>query len=133
MIEVGRLYEELSRKQRRLELFVDRLLSAQEAREVAIRPPLSPENERRPGSAGPNPEGRRVSRRSGEPTVDRLSPRELEVLQLLVEGSTNKEIATRLSLSPDTVKNHVLRITQKLGAADRTQAAVTAIREGLVK
>jgi DNA-binding NarL/FixJ family response regulator len=55
------------------------------------------------------------------------------VLALIVEGLTNKEIGRRLNLSPDTVKNHVVHIIEKLGVSDRTQAAVTAIRMGLIK
>jgi DNA-binding NarL/FixJ family response regulator len=61
-----------------------------------------------------------------------LTEREREVLCLIVEGLTNKEIAARLQISTATVKNHVLHITNKLGAADRTQAAVSAIRLGLL-
>jgi DNA-binding NarL/FixJ family response regulator len=54
------------------------------------------------------------------------------VLALIVEGLTNKEIAGRLCLSPDTVKNHVVHIIQKLGVSDRTQAAVMAVRQGMI-
>lgn len=64
---------------------------------------------------------------------DSLTPREMDVLQLLVEGFTNSAIADALGLSSGTVKGYVQTILQKLGATDRTQAAVKAIREGLVK
>ena len=67
-----------------------------------------------------------------EDAAERLSARELEVLALIVEGLTNKEIAGRLCLSPDTVKNHVVHIIQKLGVSDRTQAAVMAVRQGMI-
>jgi DNA-binding NarL/FixJ family response regulator len=62
----------------------------------------------------------------------RLSPREREVLQLLTQGQTNREIARNLTLSVSTVKIHVVHILAKLGVSDRTQAAVRAIELGLV-
>lgn len=61
-----------------------------------------------------------------------LSVRELEVLQLIVEGLTNSEIGQRLFLSVDTVKTHVRHIMEKLAVSDRTQAAVKALRHGFV-
>ncbi len=65
--------------------------------------------------------------------IEDLSAREREVLQILVEGGTNKEIAATLLIGGDTVKKHVQNIIAKMGAADRTQAAVRAVRMGLVK
>ncbi len=62
-----------------------------------------------------------------------LTPREMDVLRLLVEGLTNQAIADTLILSPATVKGYLQAIFQKLNASDRTQAAVTAIRLGLVR
>ena len=62
-----------------------------------------------------------------------FTPRERDVLRLLAEGFANKEIAHRLSLSQKTVKTHVSNILQKLGVADRTQAALFAVRRGLVQ
>lgn len=64
---------------------------------------------------------------------DSLTPREMDVLQLLVEGFTNSAIADALGLSSGTVKGYVQTILRKLGATDRTQAAVIAIRGGLVR
>jgi len=61
-----------------------------------------------------------------------LSTREVEVLRLIVEGLSNKEIASSLSISESTVKNHVNSILGKLKAKDRTQAATTALRRGIV-
>jgi DNA-binding NarL/FixJ family response regulator len=66
-------------------------------------------------------------------TDDPLTPREVDVLQLLVEGLTNQAIAQVLGLSAGTVKSYVQTILRKLDVADRTQAAVRAIRSGLVK
>lgn len=66
-------------------------------------------------------------------TDDPLTPREVDVLQLLVEGLTNQAIAQVLGLSAGTVKSYVQTILRKLDVADRTQAAVKAIRAGLVK
>ena len=61
-----------------------------------------------------------------------LSERELEVLQLLAQGLTNAEIAERLFLTRGTVRNYVSAILSKLDVDDRTQAAILAIRHGLV-
>lgn len=58
----------------------------------------------------------------------RLTPRELEVLDQIADGRTNKEIARLLGVSPGTVKAHVERVIAKLGVTDRTQAAVIATR-----
>ncbi len=62
-----------------------------------------------------------------------LSEREITVLRLVAEGKTNKEIANSLDLSEKTVKNHVRNIFHKLQVYDRTQAAILAIRKGLIE
>jgi DNA-binding NarL/FixJ family response regulator len=64
--------------------------------------------------------------------LDELSPRELEVLGFVARGSTNREIADALYLSPLTVKTHVSRILMKLRARDRVQLVVIAYQAGLV-
>ena len=56
----------------------------------------------------------------------------MEVLRLLAEGMTNKEIGGQLSIAEDTVKKHVQNLIWKLRAADRTQAAILAYRSGLL-
>lgn len=61
-----------------------------------------------------------------------LSAREREVLHLIVEGMSNQEIAQKLGLSSETVKTHVRHMMEKLMVSDRTQAAVKALREGLL-
>jgi len=61
-----------------------------------------------------------------------LTPRELEILQQVTTGLANKEIANRLSISERTVKNHLSNIMEKLHVNSRTQAAVYALRRGLV-
>jgi len=61
-----------------------------------------------------------------------LSPREIEVLRHITEGRTNQEIAECLTLSPTTIKTHVQNILIKLEVSDRTQAAVLAVRCGLI-
>jgi NarL family two-component system response regulator LiaR len=61
-----------------------------------------------------------------------LSKRELEVLALIVEGMSNDEIANRLVISPATARHHVSACIQKLGAANRAQAASLAVKHGLV-
>lgn len=63
---------------------------------------------------------------------DELSTREVEVLRLIVEGMSNKEIASTLAITESTVKNHVNSILNKLKVKDRTQAATTALRRGIV-
>lgn len=65
-------------------------------------------------------------------SVEALTPREIEVLQLLAEGLTNKAVAQRLDISDHTVKFHVTAIMSKLGAQSRTEAVVTATRQGLI-
>ena len=62
--------------------------------------------------------------------ADTLTPREREVLSLIAEGKSNKEIARHLRLSEKTVKAHVSAVLAKLGLQDRTQAAVYAVRYG---
>lgn len=64
--------------------------------------------------------------------VEPLSPRELEVLALIVEGLSNQEVSDRLYISLATTKTHVRNILNKLAVNDRTQAAVQAMRRGLV-
>lgn len=61
-----------------------------------------------------------------------LSSREMEILELVIEGMSNKEIAYHLGISHQTVKNHMTAILSKLGVADRTQATVYALRHGWV-
>ena len=62
-----------------------------------------------------------------------LTERELTVLRLVKDGKTNKEVANSLNLSEKTVKNHVRNIFHKLQVYDRTQAAILAIRKGLIE
>jgi len=61
-----------------------------------------------------------------------LTTRELEVLRLLAKGLSNREVGQQLGISENTVRNHVSRILDKLGAADRTQAVLLALERGLV-
>ena len=62
-----------------------------------------------------------------------LSPREMEILEFVTHGLSNKEIAIQLGISQQTVKNHMTSILKKLNVEDRTQAAVTALRYGWVR
>ena len=62
----------------------------------------------------------------------RLSPRELEVFQLLARGMTNREIANHLIVGETTVKTHVAHILTKLGVRDRVQAVVLAYETGVI-
>jgi NarL family two-component system response regulator LiaR len=69
---------------------------------------------------------------SAQADAARLTERETEVLRLIAKGRSNKEIARELTLSEKTVKTHVSNMLGKLGLADRTQAALYAVRERLV-
>src|SRR5688572_19755934 len=66
------------------------------------------------------------------PPPESLTPREVEVLELVAEGLPNKAIAGRLGISDQTVKFHVASIAGKLGAANRTDAVRRAVRRGLI-
>jgi DNA-binding NarL/FixJ family response regulator len=68
-----------------------------------------------------------------EPMVESLTAREMDILKLMVEGLTNQAIGDVLGLSAGTVKGYAQTVMHKLGTNDRTQAAVKAIRMGLVK
>jgi NarL family two-component system response regulator LiaR len=72
-----------------------------------------------------------VSRELGTP-IDQLTERELDVLRLIARGKSNKEIADTLVISEKTVKTHVSNLLSKLHLADRTQAAIYALRQRLV-
>jgi DNA-binding NarL/FixJ family response regulator len=65
---------------------------------------------------------------SPDPRLETLSPRELQVLSMIVEGATNGEIAKRLVIATSTVQSHVKRILNKLGVKNRTEAAVRYLR-----
>lgn len=66
------------------------------------------------------------------PKAAPLSKREREILQKVADGSTTRQVATELGISPHTVKTHLERIFEKLGANDRAQAVAIAIRTGIV-
>lgn len=74
-----------------------------------------------------------ANKSTDEIVVEKLTPREMDVLALLAEGKTNREIAEALVLSEGTVKNHVSKIMGKLHANDRAQILVKAARRKLVK
>ena len=67
------------------------------------------------------------------PAAKNLTKREREILAFVAEGMSNREIAEKLVLSPETVKSHVAAILEKLNVSDRTQAAIYAVRNGLVE
>ncbi len=71
----------------------------------------------------------RLAERMG---TEELTPREFDVLEQIVHGKSNKEIATELDISEATVKTHINSLLGKLGVTDRTQAATAAIQRGIV-
>lgn len=76
---------------------------------------------------------RLVSRDTDKDKIDTLTKRELEVLIQVANGMFNKEIATSLNISERTVKNHISNIFKKIDVSDRTQAAVFAIKNDIIK
>jgi DNA-binding NarL/FixJ family response regulator len=66
-------------------------------------------------------------------TDDALTPAEIRVLRLIAEGNANKEIAAQLSITEDTVKSQVRNILSKLGANDRTHAAMIGVKRGIIE
>ncbi|MEM9803828.1 MAG: response regulator transcription factor [Cyanobacteria bacterium P01_D01_bin.56] len=93
---------------------------------------------KQPLGAGVGLEERTVEIRAVEPEFEQiietypLTDRELEILELIVSGCSNAQIADNLYITVGTVKTHVRNILNKLGANDRTQAAVRALRSGLI-
>ncbi len=67
------------------------------------------------------------------PAAETLSPREIDVIKLVAQGSSNKEIAHSLHLSEATIKSHLLHIFTKLEVSDRTQAVTVAIQRGIIQ
>jgi DNA-binding NarL/FixJ family response regulator len=65
--------------------------------------------------------------------ADALSEREIEVLQCVARGSSNKDAAFRLQISEETVKGHMKHVLEKLGATDRTQAVTIALSRGIIE
>jgi len=106
------LYRELAGRNQELHALVDRLVGA------------SDEASRRAEAAAHRP--------GDGSAVERLTPREHDVLRLVAQGQTNAEVARSLTVSIATVKTHIEHIIAKLGVADRTQAAVRAVELGLL-
>jgi NarL family two-component system response regulator LiaR len=73
-----------------------------------------------------------IAQTPGEDPAERLTPRERQVLELIGRGLSNKRIARELGVAEKTVKTHVGHVLAKLGVADRTQAALYAVRNGLL-
>ncbi len=82
--------------------------------------------------------GRYIPRHIASRLADRmmrsnLTTRELEILKMLAKGLTNKQIASALNISDNTVRNHVNSVIEKLEVSDRTEAATTAIQRGIIR
>jgi DNA-binding NarL/FixJ family response regulator len=76
--------------------------------------------------------GRSAPQEIALPARRQLTPREREVLTLMADGGTNRQIAARLEISEQSVKNHISNLLRKLGARNRTEAAAVARRDGLI-
>ena len=76
---------------------------------------------------------RLMQRMRGSAEEEALSTREIEVLELVARGTSNKEIAKRLWVSETTVKSHMLHIFDKLGVTDRTAAVTAALKQGIIR
>jgi DNA-binding NarL/FixJ family response regulator len=85
-----------------------------------------------PAVAAPLLERLRTGPNGREEAQAKLSPSQLEILRLMAEGLSNKEIAARVHLSEHTVKSHTQEIFQKLEVRNRVQAALRASRSGLI-
>ena len=99
--------------------------------EYLITTRCSPSRPSRRGAQGV-PRARRL-RHDAAPIFAPLSPREVEILDNIAQGMTNKQVAYALSISEQTVKNHMSSILRKLSVNDRTQAVVYAMRQGWIK
>jgi len=100
-------------------------------------PQVQPQTSPQLADSTPVPQPIKSTTSAGSTEFDRplpepLSPREIEVLQLIVDGLSNQEIANKLIISLATAKTHVRNILNKMAVDDRTQAAVHAMRRGLV-
>ena len=93
----------------------------------AVRATASGDSVLAPGVAA------RLIGRMRAPAEEKLSSRELEVLQLVAEGDSNSEIAGRLHISQATVKSHLIHIFGKLGVSDRTAAVTVALQRGIMR
>jgi DNA-binding NarL/FixJ family response regulator len=71
--------------------------------------------------------------RNPAPPTEALSPREVQVLELVASGASNKEIGKKLRVSEATIKTHLLHVFAKLGVRDRTSAVTTALEKGILK
>ena len=74
-----------------------------------------------------------VAKSIGRQVRSYLTRRELDVLKLLASGRSNREIAVALDTTEGTIKSYVIRILDKLGVSDRTEAVTTAIRRGIIR
>jgi DNA-binding NarL/FixJ family response regulator len=110
-----------------------RLLMSLIDREEEGTPQQKKKVDQKGGAAEGADSERPLVERGQSPLADSLTPREVEVLRLVVRGQTNHQISRNLFISVSTVKRHIRRINAKLGVTDRVQAAVRAIELGLLE
>lgn len=99
---------------------------------AAIRTVASNEISAAPWLTAVLPEGDRRSRQHGPASERPVTARELEVISLVAEGHTNKQIAERLGIREQTVKNHLVQIGQKLGVSSRLEIGLAAVKHNLI-
>jgi DNA-binding NarL/FixJ family response regulator len=130
--EVLGLYQELARRNQHLQTLVEQMSARFSVPGSSAAMPSSATLSAATSSGATTSAGGPHSQAGQATLVDSLTAREHEVLRLLAQGQTNREIAQSLIISPATIKWHVEHIIAKLGVADRTQAAVRAVELGLL-
>ena len=115
-----------------LKLYSKSAVGAPEVEAVSPAKPAESAPSQGPASSGAPAQTERKNFEPDRPYAEPLSPRELEVLTLIVDGLSNQQISDRLFISLPTTKTHVRNILNKLAVDDRTQAAVHAMRRGIV-
>lgn len=130
-VEPERLYSAI-RSVRAGDVWLDSTIASKVLRQYSSAEATTTQAGAATSKESPTPAASAPLNRAQQGLPEPLSPRELEVLALLVEGLSNQEIADRLIISLATAKTHVRNILNKLAVDDRTQAAVSAMRRGLV-
>jgi LuxR family maltose regulon positive regulatory protein len=117
---------------RRLDSSAEEAIFVRQILDALERPPVAPSTQEVPSAEKTNARASQTLSRLDRQAVDSLTNREIDVLELLAQRLQNKEIASRLCISPHTVNDHTRRIYDKLGVHGRRQAVKRAVELGLV-